>query len=161
MNYVYFTQFLRIPKDPFCGTGSLLLAAASLGATVVGSDIDGECLGYPNPPRSTSTSAPGASAGAGPSLGAVDVSNDDITLTTTASPSPSTSPSPVALVKKNNAFQRFGVFNYSQENKTTVSISTPCSCHVLSLLRLLFCCISLSQIQRTHLIISQPVFPGG
>ena len=158
MNYVYFTQFLPIPKDPFCGTGSLLLAAASLGATVVGSDIDGECLGYPNPPRTTSSPGPG------PSLGAVDVSNDDTTLTTTASLSPS--PSPVALVKKNNAFQRFGVFNYSQENKTTVSISTPCSCHVMSchvpsqiVIPMYF---SLSQIhKRTHLIISHSVFPGG
>ena len=31
--------------DPFCGTGSLLLSAASLGAFVVGSDIDADCLG--------------------------------------------------------------------------------------------------------------------
>ncbi len=30
--------------DPFCGTGGLLLACAYLGADVVGSDIDGECL---------------------------------------------------------------------------------------------------------------------
>ena len=31
--------------DPFCGTGSLLIAAAHLGAAVVGSDIDADCLG--------------------------------------------------------------------------------------------------------------------
>lgn len=31
--------------DPFCGTGSILIAAAHLGARVVGSDIDGDCLG--------------------------------------------------------------------------------------------------------------------
>ena len=31
--------------DPFCGTGSLLVACAVLGADVVGADIDGECLG--------------------------------------------------------------------------------------------------------------------
>jgi len=31
--------------DPFCGTGSLLVAAAHLGAEVVGSDIDADCLG--------------------------------------------------------------------------------------------------------------------
>jgi len=31
--------------DPFCGTGSLLIAAAHLGAEVVGSDIDADCLG--------------------------------------------------------------------------------------------------------------------
>lgn len=31
--------------DPFCGTGSLLLPCAYLGADVVGSDIDGDCLG--------------------------------------------------------------------------------------------------------------------
>lgn len=83
----------------------MLLAAASLGATVVGSDIDGECLGYQNP---RTISAPG------PGTGVVD----DAMMS---------SSSPVALVKKNNAFQRFGVFNYSQENKTTVSICTSSS----------------------------------
>ena len=31
--------------DPFCGTGSLLIAAAHCGADVVGSDIDADCLG--------------------------------------------------------------------------------------------------------------------
>lgn len=31
--------------DPFCGTGSLLISAAHLGAEVVGSDIDADCLG--------------------------------------------------------------------------------------------------------------------
>ena len=31
--------------DPFCGTGSILFAAASLGAIVVGSDLDAEGLG--------------------------------------------------------------------------------------------------------------------
>jgi len=36
--------------DPFCGTGSLIIACASLGADVVGADIDGECLGLaPDP----------------------------------------------------------------------------------------------------------------
>jgi tRNA G10 N-methylase Trm11 len=29
--------------DPFCGTGSLLIACANLGARVVGSDIDADC----------------------------------------------------------------------------------------------------------------------
>ena len=37
--------------DPFCGTGSLLLAAASLGADVIGSDIDPFSFGIdPNAP---------------------------------------------------------------------------------------------------------------
>lgn len=31
--------------DPFCGTGSLLLSSAYLGADVVGTDIDADCLG--------------------------------------------------------------------------------------------------------------------
>ena len=31
--------------DPFCGTGSLLISAAFLGARVVGSDTDADCLG--------------------------------------------------------------------------------------------------------------------
>jgi tRNA G10 N-methylase Trm11 len=31
--------------DPFCGTGSLLLPCAFLGADVMGSDIDADCLG--------------------------------------------------------------------------------------------------------------------
>ncbi len=31
--------------DPFCGTGSLLIAASFLGGYVIGSDIDGDCLG--------------------------------------------------------------------------------------------------------------------
>lgn len=31
--------------DPYCGTGSLLIAAANLGAMVVGSDVDADCLG--------------------------------------------------------------------------------------------------------------------
>jgi SAM-dependent methyltransferase len=35
--------------DPFCGTGSLLLASAFLGADVVGSDIDFDCLGLADP----------------------------------------------------------------------------------------------------------------
>jgi tRNA (guanine10-N2)-methyltransferase len=34
--------------DPFCGTGSLLLSAAYVGAFVVGSDIDKDCLGLMN-----------------------------------------------------------------------------------------------------------------
>jgi len=34
--------------DPFCGTGGLLIAAANLGANVVGSDIDGDTLGISN-----------------------------------------------------------------------------------------------------------------
>merc|ERR1711871_822202 len=34
--------------DPFCGTGSLLLNCAFLGATVLGSDYDCECLGLPH-----------------------------------------------------------------------------------------------------------------
>jgi tRNA G10 N-methylase Trm11 len=35
--------------DPFCGTGSMLLAACALGAKVVGSDIDAGCLGINSP----------------------------------------------------------------------------------------------------------------
>jgi len=35
--------------DPFCGTGSLLLAACALGAKVVGSDLDAGCLGINSP----------------------------------------------------------------------------------------------------------------
>ena len=31
--------------DPFCGTGGLLVGAANLGASVIGSDIDGDTLG--------------------------------------------------------------------------------------------------------------------
>ena len=31
--------------DPFCGTGSILVSCAALGASVVGSDIDADCLG--------------------------------------------------------------------------------------------------------------------
>ena len=46
--------------DPFCGTGSLLIAAAHLGAEVVGSDIDADCLGrrriHSNPSSSSSSS---------------------------------------------------------------------------------------------------------
>lgn len=35
--------------DPFCGTGSILIAAAALGCQVVGSDIDADCLGLGDP----------------------------------------------------------------------------------------------------------------
>lgn len=31
--------------DPFCGTGSILVSCAALGASVIGSDIDADCLG--------------------------------------------------------------------------------------------------------------------
>ena len=34
--------------DPFCGTGSLLISASFLGGYVIGSDIDGDCLGVVN-----------------------------------------------------------------------------------------------------------------
>ena len=82
---------------------------------------------------------------ASPSTGLTSLSDDTITTTTTTTtPTITTvSPSPVAFVKKNNAFQRFGVFNYSQDNKTTVRTTnppaviiiplpphlTPCSCN--------------------------------
>ena len=99
----------------------MLLAAASLGATVVGSDIDGDCLGYPTPRASTgpgASTSPSPILGASPSLGDINGSSDEAVAMTA-------SPSPVALLKKNNAFQRFGVFNYSQENKTTVRTPLP------------------------------------
>eukprot|EP01041_Mallomonas_annulata_P007349 gene7349-15000_t len=35
----------QLMLDPFCGTGSLLLSCASLGARVIGSDVDEDCLG--------------------------------------------------------------------------------------------------------------------
>jgi SAM-dependent methyltransferase len=35
----------QLVLDPFCGTGSLLLSCAYLGANVVGSDFDVDCLG--------------------------------------------------------------------------------------------------------------------
>ena len=51
--------------DPFCGTGSLLIAAAYLGAEVVGSDIDADCLGrrciHSNPASSSASSASSSS----------------------------------------------------------------------------------------------------
>jgi hypothetical protein len=39
----------QLVLDPFCGTGSLLVAAAYLGADVVGSDVDGAGLGLVPP----------------------------------------------------------------------------------------------------------------
>ena len=39
--------------DPFCGTGSLLLSSAFLGADVVGADIDADCLGLVDLTNST------------------------------------------------------------------------------------------------------------
>ena len=42
--------------DPFCGTGGLLVAAANLGANVLGSDIDGDTLGIANQPERSKNS---------------------------------------------------------------------------------------------------------
>jgi hypothetical protein len=56
--------------DPFCGTGSLLSSAAHLGAEVVGSDIDADCLGrrriHSDPSSSSSSSV--ASSSSSPSI---------------------------------------------------------------------------------------------
>ena len=63
--------------DPFCGTGSMLIAAASLGAqSVVGSDVDGESLGVDSTvptmiETDTSDGASGADRAAGRAVATV------------------------------------------------------------------------------------------
>ena len=57
--------------DPFCGTGSLLIAAAHLGAEVVGSDIDADCLGrrrIHSNPASSSLGSSSSSSSSSPSI---------------------------------------------------------------------------------------------
>lgn len=101
--------------DPFCGTGSLLIAAAALGARVVGSDIDGDCLTPTAPPSSDDLPPLASTASAMASASVLASTTATTTVTAPAPASTTVTPS----VSKNKAFQRFGAFNYSQTNKTT------------------------------------------
>ena len=108
--------------DPFCGTGSLLIACAALGAVVVGSDIDAASLGLDVTVETVSEN------GNDDTNVLPDSSNRNTVYSNT-----SDSSGEVIMVKtklkskrksqegsKNTRFKRHGVYNDSQEGKSTV-----------------------------------------
>jgi hypothetical protein len=59
----------NVVLDPFCGTGSLLIACSYFGARVLGSDIDRDCLGLDLEVKTPAAAAAAAAAVAAASAG--------------------------------------------------------------------------------------------